>query len=181
MIFHNRSLMINRRIRPARVTNLRVKKMSNTFTNLIYHIIYSTKYRRATISAELKSDLYAYFGGILVKRDGIPLEIGGTADHIHILAKLSPKHAIMDVLRDVKADSSKWINERQTSKQRFEWQAGYGAFSVSSSQVDKVQSYIRNQEEHHRKQSFKEEFLTILRKHQVEFEIKYVFDEELIL
>ncbi len=152
--------------------------MSNTFTNLVYHIIYSTKYRRATISADLKSDLYAYVGGILVKRDGIPLEIGGTADHIHILAKLSPKHAIMDVLRDVKADSSKWINERTTAKQRFEWQTGYGAFSVSSSQVDKVQSYIRNQEEHHRKQSFKEEFLALLRKHQIEFDLKYVFDEE---
>jgi len=159
----------------------RVRRMSNTFTNLIYHIVYSTKYRRTTISAEWQSDLYAYIGGVLLNREGIPLEIGGTADHIHILTKLSPKYAIMDVLRDVKADSSKWINERQTSKQRFEWQAGYGAFSVSSSQVDKVQSYIRNQEEHHRKQSFKEEFLTILRKHQVEFEIKYVFDEELIL
>jgi putative transposase len=152
--------------------------MSNTFTNLIYHIVYSTKYRRATISSELQSDLYAYIGGILLNRDGIPLEIGGTADHIHILAKLSPKYAIMNVLRDLKADSSKWINERQKSQQRFEWQAGYGAFSVSSSQVDKVRSYIRDQEEHHRKQSFKDEFLSFLRKHQIEYDLKYVFDEE---
>ncbi len=152
--------------------------MSNTFTILIYHIIYSTKYRRSTISAELQSDIYAYDGGILLNCDGIPLEIGGTADQIHILTRLSPKYAIMDVLRDINVDSSKWINERQTSKQRFEWQAGYGAFSVSSSQVDNVRSYIRDQELHHRKQSFKDEFLSFLRKHQIEFDLKYVFDEE---
>jgi hypothetical protein len=84
----------------------------------------------------------------------------------------------MNVLSDVKADSSKWVNEHQSLNQRFEWQSGYGAFSVSASQIDEVRSYIRNQEQHHRKLSFKEEFLAFLRKHQIDFDLKYVFDEE---
>ena len=152
--------------------------MSNTFTNLIYHVVFSTKYRRATITEGFRSDLYAYVGGLVRNRDGIPLEIGGTEDHIHLLAKLSPKYAIMDVLRVVKALSSKWVNDEQALDRRFEWQAGYGAFSVSFSQVEKLRFYIQNQQEHHRKISFQAEFLSFLRKHHVEFDLKYVFDEE---
>ena len=86
--------------------------MSSIFTNLLYHIVYSTKYRRETIATAWQRDLYAYIGGIIKERDGILLEIGGMPDHIHILAKLSPKLAIMDVLQDIKAVSSKWINDR---------------------------------------------------------------------
>jgi putative transposase len=155
--------------------------MSNTYPNLVYHIVYSTKYRRQTLSVGFRPTLYSYIGGIVGNRDGALLEIGGTEDHIHILARLSPKHAVMDVLRDVKSDSSKWLNENQSFSQRFEWQAGYGAFSVSASQVDAVRSYIQNQEEHHRKLTFKDEFMAFLRKHQVEFQLKYVFDEEHIV
>ena len=152
--------------------------MASTFTNLLYHIVYSTKYRRGTIAAAWQPDLYAYIGGIVKERDGILLEIGGMPDHIHILAKLSPKLAIMDVLRDIKAVSSKWINERQLSHGRFEWQTGYGAFSVSQSLADVVRAYIRNQAEHHRQLAFKTEFITLLQRHEIEFDLKYVFEEE---
>jgi putative transposase len=149
--------------------------------NLLYHIIYSTKNRRSTLAEEFRTTLYSYIGGVVGNRDGVLLEIGGMADHIHLLAKLSPKHAIMGVLRDVKSDSSKWLNEQQQLNQRFEWQAGDAAFSVSASQLDVVRTYIQNQEEHHRKLTFKDEFLALLRKHQIEFELKYVFDEEHIV
>lgn len=152
--------------------------MASTFTNLLYHIVYSTKYRRETIDPKWQPDLYDYIGGIIRDRDGIMLEIGGVSDHLHILAKLSPKLAIMDVLRDIKAVSSKWVNDRQLSPVRFEWQTGYGAFSVSQSHVDSVRAYIRNQEAHHQRTPFKSEFMQLLERHQIEFEMKYVFEEE---
>lgn len=155
--------------------------MASTFTNLLYHIVYSTRYRRETVAPAWQSDLYAYIGGIIRERDGIPLEIGGMPDHIHILAKLSPRRAIMDVLRDVKAGSSKWVNDRRLTPDRFEWQTGYGAFSVSQSQVMVVRSYIRHQEQHHRKTSFHDEFVTLLRRHEIEFDRKYVFEDEQIV
>ena len=152
--------------------------MASTFTNLLYHNVYSTKYRRETIATEWQPELYAYIGGIINERDGIPLQIGGMPDHIHILAKLSPKLAIMDVLRDIKAVSSKWVNERQLTRGRFEWQTGYGAFSVSQSQFDVVRTYIQHQEQHHRKTPFQSEFITLLERHQIEYDPTYVFEEE---
>jgi putative transposase len=152
--------------------------MSSTFTNLLYHIVYSTRYRRQLVASDWQRDLYSYIGGIINERDGIPLEIGGMPDHIHILAKLSPRLAIMGVLRDIKAVSSKWINERQLLPARFEWQTGYGAFSVSQSQVEVVPGYIRNQEQHHRHTPFQVEFITLLKRHAIEFDPRYVFEEE---
>lgn len=152
--------------------------MASTFTNLLYHIVYSTKYRRDTIAPIWQPDLYAYIGGIIKERDGILLEIGGMSDHIHILAKLSPKLAIMDVLRDIKAVSSKWVNERRFTLSRFEWQTGYGAFSVSQSHVEVVRQYIRNQEQHHRQIPYQAEFITLLQRHEIEFDPRYVFEEE---
>lgn len=152
--------------------------MANTFTNLIYHIIYSTKYRRKSIAPAWLKDFYNYIGGILAQRDGVQLEIGGVDDHIHILARLSPKLAIMDVLRDIKAVSSKWVNDQRLTHERFEWQTGYGAFSVSQSQVGTIRNYIKKQEEHHRSTSYETEFLSLLRRNELEFDLKYVFDEE---
>lgn len=116
--------------------------MASTFTNLIYQVVYSTKYRRPLIAPAWCDDLYAYIGGIIKERDGIPLLIGGMPDHIHVLAKLSPKLAIMDVLRDIKAVSSKWVNDGHRCHGRFEWQVGCGAFSVSHSQVEVVREYM---------------------------------------
>ena len=152
--------------------------MASTFTNLIYHIVFSTKFRRNAIATDWQPQLYAYLGGILRERDGICLQIGGMPDHVHILAKLSPKIAIMDVLRDVKAVSSKWINDQRFTMDHFDWQIGYGAFSVSRSNVESVQNYIRDQAMHHQRLSFKAEFIAFLRRHEVNFDLKYVFEEE---
>ncbi len=152
--------------------------MSSTYTNLIYHIVYSTKYRRPLIELQDCEELYRYIGGIIRANEGIQLEIGGMPDHVHILAKLSPKLAVTDVLRLIKSNSSKWLNEKPSRKGRFEWQTGYAAFSVSQSQVPVVTQYIRSQEKHHRKQTFREEYLALLRKHQIEFEEQFVFEEE---
>lgn len=153
----------------------------STHTNLLFHIIYSTKYRKPTIRLNWRDDLYGYIGGIVRDQNGTLLKIGGIEDHVHLLAKLSPSIAISDVLRTVKANSSRWINERLDVSQKFEWQSGYAAFSVSESQMPAVYEYIANQAEHHRKKTFEEEFLAILRKHQIDFDMQYVFEQEVIV
>jgi len=152
----------------------------STYTNLLFHIIYSTKYRKPAIRPEWRDDLYGYIGGIIREQKGTLLKIGGVENHVHLLAKLSPTIAISDVLRTIKANSSKWINERSDVMRKFEWQIGYAAFSVSESQSPTVANYIDNQAEHHRKKSFEEEFLAILEKHNIEFDMRYVFEQEII-
>jgi REP element-mobilizing transposase RayT len=152
--------------------------MATTFSNLLYHVVYSTKYRHPSITPDIKDNLYSYLGGIIRQHDGILLAAGGMPDHVHMLAKFSPRLAVADVLRDVKAGSSKWVNEQGLGRGRFEWQTGYGAFSVSFSHVDAVREYLANQAEHHRVTTFREEFLAMLRRHQIEFDEQYVFVEE---
>ncbi|TWT80459.1 Transposase IS200 like protein [Planctomycetes bacterium CA13] len=152
----------------------------STFTNLLFHIIYSTKYRKPAVCADWQDDLYGYIGGIVRDQKGTLLRIGGVEDHVHLLAKLSPTVAISDVLRTIKANSSKWINERSDVSRKFEWQSGYAAFSVSESQMPVVGEYIANQAEHHRKATFEEEFLAILKKHNIKFDMRYVFEKEVI-
>ena len=152
----------------------------STYTNLLFHVIYSTKYRKPTIRPDWQDDLYGYIGGIVRDQKGTLLKIGGVEDHVHLLAKLSPTIAISDVLRTIKANSSKWINERPDVTHKFEWQSGYAAFSVSESQMTAVAQYIANQAEHHRKKTFEEEFLAILSKHNIEFDTRYVFDKEIV-
>jgi len=151
--------------------------MPNTYTNLLFHIVYSTKYRKPLIQAEWRDDLYAYMGGIIRAEKGILLCAGGTSDHVHLLAKLPPTIAVSDMLRLVKANSSKWLGERD-DVDYFEWQAGYAAFSVSESQVDRVREYVQHQEEHHRRILFNDEYLGLLRKHNIPFDERYVFEEE---
>ncbi|MDB2685738.1 IS200/IS605 family transposase [Mariniblastus sp.] len=152
----------------------------STFTNLLFHIIYSTKYRKPTIHLDWRDDLFGYIGGIVREQKGTLLKIGGVVDHVLLLAKLGPTIAISDVLRKIKSNSSKWINERSNVSRKFEWQSGYAAFSVSESQAPAVTEYITHQAEHHRKMSFEEEFLAILKKHKIEYDRRYVFDREII-
>lgn len=132
----------------------------STYTNLVFHIVYSTKYRKPIIDPIWQDDLYGYIGGIIREHKGMLLKIDGIADHVHLMAKLSPTLAIADVLRVVKTNSSKWVNQRSDVKRKFEWQPGYGAFSVSESQIPVVANYIANQAERHRRQSFEEEFIS---------------------
>jgi putative transposase len=152
----------------------------STFTNLLFHIVYSTRYRRQTIEKQWQQDVHGYIGGILRQHKGTLLCAGGMQDHVHLLAKLSPSLAVSDVLRLVKSNSSKMINESFRPRTAFEWQSGYAAFSVSESQVEPVRHYILNQEAHHSCQSFDEEFLDLLKRHQVQFDVRYVFEHEVV-
>jgi len=150
--------------------------MANTFTNLLYHIVFSTKHRKPLIDESLRNELYPYIGGIIRGERGILLEIGGIADHIHIVAKLKADSSVADIVRLVKANSSKWSNQRLKRKSTFGWQTGYAAFTVSESQLAAVRSYVRNQERHHRKLTFQQEYVALLRKHGIEFDPQYLWD-----
>ena len=140
-----------------------------SFTHLTYHVVYGTKYRRRSISEDIQERLYEYIGGTIRAKNGHQIEIDGVEDHVHILARLPPRYAAADVVRDIKANSSKWMNEQPENRETFEWQKGYGAFTVSYSQIDAVQRYIRNQKEHHRTKTFQEEYIEILERHGIEF------------
>ena len=148
--------------------------MSQSFTNLIFHIVFSTKNRQPLITDESKPRLYEYIGGILRNKGGILLAIGGMNDHIHVLAKLRPDESLSNVLRDLKANSSGWMHKVFPEIKDFSWQNGYGAFTVSASQIEKVSQYIANQEKHHQTDSFREEFIKLLKTNAIEFDEKYL-------
>src|SRR5437868_8045117 len=132
--------------------------MPDSYTNLLYHIVFSTKDRRPLITPEHEVRLYDYIGGTVRRAGGgISLELNGTEDHIHLLAKLGPSRAVSDVLRDLKANASGWMHDVFPALKHFSWQRGYGAFTVSQSNVDEVRRYIAKQKEHHRKVSFRDE------------------------
>jgi len=149
--------------------------MAHTYTNLLTHVIFSTKDRTPLIDAELKPKLLAYMGGILREMKGTALIINGTKDHVHLLIGLPPPLSLSEVMRVVKTNSSKWVHETRSSRATFGWQSGYGAFSVSQSNVTTVSEYIAHQEEHHKRVSFKEEFLSFLKKHGIEYDERYIW------
>ncbi|HEX7709248.1 MAG TPA: IS200/IS605 family transposase [Thermoanaerobaculia bacterium] len=144
--------------------------MANTFTNLHYHLVFSTKNREPFLR-EQKSSMHEYLGGCIRKLGATALCVGGIADHVHALVRMKPTHRLSDVLRDIKRPSSDWIQELIPS---FHWQVGYSAFTVSASQIDRVCRYIERQEEHHQKQSFEEELREILTVHGIEFDERYL-------
>lgn len=150
--------------------------MAGTYTKLIYHIVFSTKNRQPFIDAKIEQELHKYIGGVTRGIGGSCIEINGMPDHVHVLAILPPKIAVSDALRDIKANSSKWVHETKLALARFGWQDGFSAFSVSKSQVGAVQEYIRGQKEHHRQSDFKAELLGLLDKHEVEFDERYIWD-----
>ncbi len=149
--------------------------MASTLTNLLYHIVFSTKGRAPLISDDIKEPLYKYMAGIIRNQGGKTIEIGGMPDHVHCLARFPARKSVSEMLRAIKSDSSSWVNQEKPSD-RFAWQTGYGAFTVSQSQVENVAHYIRTQEEHHRERSFQTEFLNLLKKHDVEFDERYLWD-----
>jgi putative transposase len=152
------------------------KQMPSTHTNLLYHIVFSTKCRIPLITQNLQDELYRYTGGIIRAEGGVSLEIGGTTDHLHLLTRFKPAISVSEMLGRIKANSSKWANENKMKLRKFGWQEGCGAFSVSESQVNSVVNYIRGQEEHHRKQTFQEEYVALLQKHGIEYDEKYLWD-----
>lgn len=149
-----------------------------SYSQLNYHIVFATKHRHPSIKSELKDRLYEYMGGTLRAKKGQLIEIGGVADHVHLLARLSPTSAVSDVIRDIKANSSKWINELDEIKRPFHWQIGYSVFSVSYSHIDTVREYIQNQEEHHKTMTFQEEYEAFLTRHGISFRPEYLFEDE---
>jgi putative transposase len=146
--------------------------MSHTFSKNHQHIIFSTKGREKSIRKELQTELWAYIAGTCRNLKMDALAIGGSDDHIHILLDLPPRISVAEAVLAIKANSSRWM--KQTVKQ-FSWQEGYGAFSVSASNVAAVEKYIFTQEQHHRKKSFQEEYLAFLKRHGVKFDPRYVF------
>ena len=150
--------------------------MSQTHCNLIYHLVFSTKERRPYLAPDCGPDVHRYLAGAVQGIDGIPLIVNGTADHVHLLVKLHQKHAIADVLREVKANTSNWIHRTYPNLSDFAWQSGYGAFMVSASQKKTVHAYIENQEAHHRKFDFKREYIGLLKAHEIEYDEQYIWD-----
>jgi putative transposase len=148
-----------------------------SFTRLTYHVVFATKYRRPTIKEDIQERLYEYIGGILRGKKGHLIEIGGVEDHVHVLAGLSPTMAVSDVIRDVKAASSKWVKEERETE-AFEWQKSFGVFSVSYDRVEAIRKYIRNQREHHKTKTFHEEYIDFLERHGIEFQLEYLFEGE---
>jgi REP element-mobilizing transposase RayT len=148
--------------------------MSDSYTNLLYHIVFSTKDRRPLITPEYELRLYDYIGGTLRRAGGISLELNGTDDHIHLLAKLRPDRSLSDVLRDLKANATGWMHDVFPSLKDFSWQRGYGAFTVSQLNVEEVRRYIARQKEHHRRVSFRDEFIQFLRANGIEFDERFI-------
>ena len=150
--------------------------MPQSFTCLHYHIVFSTKDRRPTIAEDIRERIYKYIAGILNENKSRLIAVGGMPDHVHLLVSVSKELSISDVLRVIKTNSSKWVHESFPQHLAFAWQAGYGAFAVSFSNLDTVKRYIANQETHHRRVDFKTEFMTLLTRHEIEFEEKYLWD-----
>lgn len=148
--------------------------MPVTYTNLVYHVVFTTKDRQPLIVEVVRERLYAYMGGIVRSHGGFLMAIGGMPDHVHLMARFRPDASIAEMVRLIKANSSKWMNERSEVPERFQWQAGYGAFSVSESRIPAVRAYIQNQQEHHARVSLKDELLALLQKNRIEFDERYL-------
>lgn len=150
--------------------------MANTYSQIYIHIVFAVKGRQNLIRAEIREELHKYITGIVTNRDQKLLSIFCMPDHTHLLIGLKPSISISDLVRDIKAGSSKFINDNKLIKGRFSWQEGFGVFSYSRSQIDTVIKYIQNQEKHHHKKSFKDEYIEFLEKFAVEYDEKYLFE-----
>ena len=145
-----------------------------SFTCLKYHIMFSTKDRRPIITPKLLPRLCKYLGGMIKTLKGMPVEINGPEDHIHIVASLGPTISFSDCLKDIKANSTNWVHETFPDMRDFYWQDGYSAFSVSPSVLPKVVRYVKNQQEHHKKVSFEEELKWLLDSHRIDYDDRYL-------
>ena len=151
--------------------------MANTYTQIHLQFVFVTKFRSSFINPIWEDELYKYITGIVQNNHHKMLCINGMSDHIHMLVGFRPSQSISEFMKDVKANSSKWINANKLTPTRFQWQSGYGAFSYSKSHIPRVISYINNQKKHHQKTTFLEEYKTFLEKFQVEYYENYIFHE----
>lgn len=150
--------------------------MPGTFSQIYIQYVFAVKGRENLLLNPWREEVFKYISGIIKGKNHKPIIVNGVTDHVHVFVGLKPAMSISDLIRDVKNNSSNFINENKFVKGKFEWQEGYGAFSYSHSQLDNVYQYILNQEEHHRKTSFKQEYISFLKKFEIEYEEKYLFD-----
>ncbi len=148
--------------------------MPSTHTSLHYHLVFSTKDRVSLIRAEWRNDLHSYLGGIVETLKGVPVKIGGVDDHVHLLIGLKPTHCLADVLREIKKGSSEWVHN-ELQKNLFSWQPGYGAYTVSPTNINSVGRYIEKQEEHHQRKSFQTEYVEMLEAGCIEYDEQYLW------
>lgn len=149
--------------------------MANTYTQIHIHAIFAVQNRYSLIGKKWKNELYQYITGIIQNQGHKLLQINGMPDHVHVLFGMRPRQSLSDLMKMIKMDSSGWINQQSFINARFSWQAGYGAFSYSKSQVSRVIRYIENQEEHHRKRTFMDEYIALLEAAGVDYDERYLF------
>ena len=150
--------------------------MSGTFTQLYIQVVFAVKGRQNLIAKSWKDELHKYISGIITNKGQKAIIVNGMPDHVHLFIGIKPSMSLSDLVRDVKNNSSNFINKNRWVSGRFSWLEGYGAFSYAHSQIDQVYNYILNQEEHHRNTSFKQEYTTFLRKFQINYDDQYLFD-----
>ena len=150
--------------------------MAGTFSQIYIQIVFAVKGRENLIGNHWKDELHKYISGIITNKGQKSIIVNGVSDHVHIFVGLKPAMAISDLVRDIKNNSSNFINDKKFINGKFSWQEGYGAFSYAHSQIDNVYNYILNQEEHHKKKTFKEEYLDFLQKFEIEYNEKYLFE-----
>jgi putative transposase len=148
--------------------------MGHSYCSSLYHCVFSTKDRRKIIAPELRDRLWAYIGGVAREHKMTAIAVGGTDDHAHLLVAIPATVAVATAMRQIKAGSSRWMHD-SCGVTQFAWQEGYGAFSIGHSQIEATVEYISRQEQHHRKRDFQAEFLAILKKHQIEYDPRYVW------
>jgi len=148
--------------------------MANTYTQIHIHAVFAVQNRLSLIQKQWQDELYKYISGIIANNGHKLLQIGGMPDHVHILFGMRPTQSLSDLMQDIKGSSSLWINKKQFVRGKFSWQEGYGAFSYGKSQIDSVAKYIQQQEEHHKKRNFAEEYLELLKIFEIEFDERYI-------
>ena len=151
--------------------------MANTYTQLYVQVVFVVKNRHSFIREEWKQELYKYISGIIKNNEHKLLAINGVGDHVHILIGMKPTQCLSDLMQDVKGSSSKWINDKKFVHGKFEWQAGYGAFTYSHPQISSVIKYIQNQEVHHKTSTFKEEYVSFLKAFEISYNEDYLFTD----
>jgi putative transposase len=150
--------------------------MAGSFSQIYIQYVFAVKGRENLLQKAWRNEVFKYMAGIIKGKNQKPIIVNGVADHVHVLVGLKPAMSISDLVRDIKNNSSNFINEQKFLKEKFSWQAGYGAFSYSHSQIENVYHYIANQEEHHRTKTFREEYIHFLQKFEIEYAEKYLFE-----
>jgi REP element-mobilizing transposase RayT len=150
--------------------------MAGTYSQIYIQIVFAVKGRANLLHKPWRTEVFKYIAGVIREKGQKPIIVNGVSDHVHVFVGMKPSMSISDLVRDIKNNSSKFINESGFLKQKFAWQAGFGAFSYSQSAVGNVYRYIENQEAHHAKQTFKEEYLEVLERFEIEYDERYLFD-----